>query len=215
MQRLAALVVVATLFLPGSRASGQALSHAYGRSLAEWMQLYFRWVLDDGDEQVGPVRFMPIPQGTPVAGSGTYDDPQISVGQLDVTFQPNQAFMLPVAVVYGETYDPDLGMPDDTSVARSVFTRTNAFVELDGQRIIDVHNLKKFYVAPTYFDPPIFYDQETDYGAIGAIFVQGLGFVHRPLSEGTHRMRLYSEIRIPDQDIGAIYYNEWTITVAP
>jgi hypothetical protein len=112
----------------------------------------------------------------------------VLAGELDVTFRTGQPFVMPVAVWISETYDPDLGIPDDTPIARSIFTGSNVSVTLDGKSLIDSEedDLRKFYFGPEEFDPTFIYEEPTDYGAIGAVAIQGLGFAHPPLSKGTH-----------------------------
>jgi len=193
-------------------------SKAFGKSLAEWMNLYWTWYLGgDQDDHVGHVRFMPIPNGEYDSGSFTADDPGVLIGHADVTLGPGNAFALPVAAWIGETYDPDLEIPDDEFLDDSIFTKTYAVVTIDGKTIMDstAGPLDEFYYGPMAFDPVIYYDEPTDYGAIGAIWVQGLGFVHQPLSVGEHELSLVSEIIIADFDSGIRFENTWTITVAP
>jgi len=215
----AAVVLGLALALPVSDTlGGPKQSKAFGKSLTEWMKLYWTWAITgEGDDHVGHVQFLPIPQGEVVEGSGTLDDPLILRGELDVTFKPGTAFALPVIVWVGETYDPDLDIPDDPYLDSSIFTDANVLVTIDGKRVIDssVDDLRDFLYGPADFDPPLFYGEPSSYGSIGAIFAQGIGFVHQPLSKGTHTLRLAAELRIPQYDIHVIFVNEWTITVDP
>src|SRR5215468_9436949 len=57
----------------GSKASPPQ-SSAYGKSLPEWMQLYFGWLLGGGANHVGHVQFLPLPNGT-CTGAFTYANP--------------------------------------------------------------------------------------------------------------------------------------------
>src|SRR5262249_43628699 len=96
---------------------------------------------------------------------------------------------------------------------------------IDGKAVMDstLASVSPFYIGPAPIS--VTYPQPTSYGSIGAIFVQGVGFVHHPLSVGTHTIELVSELQIPpdpsilnlnvDPDgVGVIYHNTWTITVS-
>jgi hypothetical protein len=193
-------------------------SNAYGRSLTEWMKLYATWLAGGAQaDHVGNVRFLPLPVSEVASGSGTYSDPFVLVGQQDVTLQPGTAFTMPLVAWVGETYDPALGIPDDVPFDRSIFTDPDLLVTLDGQTLIDsdVDDLTNYYFGPVHFDATIPYAQPTPYGAIGAIWVQGLGFVHHPLPVGTHTLTVHSELLIPAIDLGYVFENQWTITVRP
>ena len=220
MKRVIAIVLGIALIVPAfSTAAGPSPPHskAFGKSLSEWMVLYQTWALGgDQANHVGRVQFLPIPQGEPVMGTGTLDDPLVLAGELDVTLSPGTPFVLPVSVLIGETYIPELGYPDDSPFDASIFTESDVLVTLDDRSLIDsnVDDLRDFYIGPVDFDPTIFYEEPTNYGSIGAIFVQGIGFVHPPLSKGSHSLQLLSEIRIPEFNYHIIFMNEWTITVA-
>ena len=191
-------------------------SNAFGAPLEFFMAAYWRWSLGASpSDHVGHVKFLPIPEGTPVSGSGTFADPVVLVGSIDVTLHVGEAFALPLESWVGETYDPSTGTPDDQPLDESIFTRSNVLVVLDRRPLVDSGRgeLDDLYFGPHYFHPPILYDTPTDYGSIGAIFVQGLGFLHPPLSRQTHTLVVHSEIRIPDLDLGVIYRNTWTIHV--
>jgi hypothetical protein len=181
-------------------------SNVFGKSLSEWMELYFTWALGgDQADHVGHVEFLPIPNGEYTGGEGTPEDPAIFQGHLDVALEPGAAFVLPVAVWMGWTYDPDSGIPDDPPLDPSDFYGT---VELDG-RPIEVS-----YFEPVDFDPPIPLPPES-YPGIATIYVQGLGFVHHPLAVGTHTLTLVSGMTSDYYNFGAGYENTWTITVRP
>ena len=90
----------------------------------------------------------------------------------------------------GETYmsgtppDDDVTMPPDVS-----FTTMRVVVTLDGVNIIDTtrgDDLTRFFFPAQRFDATIPYPMPTSAGAIGAIWVKGIGFLHAPLlSEAT------------------------------
>jgi len=199
-------------------------SKAFGKSLADWTSTYFIPGFSGSPIDTGHVSLLPLPAGTPVGGTGTSTDPVTVVGQLNVSLKTGTPFVLPVAVWFGEKYDPATGLPDDAPLSASVFTGSNVLVKVDGVAVIDSHrdNLARWYVAPQYYDPPITYPEPTSYGSIAANFVQGLAFVNRPLSKGVHTLTLESEIItfVPNYygpglnlDIGVKFRNSWTITV--
>jgi hypothetical protein len=66
----------------------------------------------------------------------------------------------------------------------------------------------------------------TSYHSIEAVYAQGVGFVHPPLSVGVHTIALESELRVPPSPLffnlnvypdgfGVHFFNTWTITVTP
>ena len=204
-------------------------SSAFGKTLTEWMQLYETWLIGGGSDHVGHVKFLPLPAGTQVTGSGTYDDPGVFVGHLDVSLKPGTPFVLPVTIWYGESYEPGLGYPDDPALPADLFTdpaKNVIAVYIDGSPVMDSTRAS---VSPFYFGPApidVVYPQPTSYGSIAAIFVQGVGFVNTPLSVGTHTIQLLSGLRVPPdssilnlsiypEGVGVVYMNSWTITVAP
>lgn len=214
----AALLVAAMLVVAGQApASPPGQSNAYGKSLTEWMTLYMTWVLGgDQADHVGKVEFIPLPAEEPVSGSGTFEDPVLLAGEADVTLKPGSPFVLPVAVWFGEEYES--GAVDPVLPA-GVFTQSTVTVQVDGKTVMssDRDDLEKFYVPPTDFDPEIVYPEPTSYGSVGAVFFQGLGFVHGPLSVGTHTITVVSEIKVFDPDLGLDlgieYVNKWNVTV--
>lgn len=212
------IALLATLMFVGPvSADGNRKFH--GKTLNEWLDLYMTWALGgDQDDHVGKVRFMPLPTGVPVddGSTGAADDPVTLVGEIDVTLQKGEAFVLPVAVWFGEIYEDG---SIDPVLDDSVFTQSNVYVAIDGKAVLDssADDLSKNYVEPIAFDPTIYYDEPTSYGSIGAVFFQGLVIVHEPLSVGKHTMTLRSELIVNDPDtglnFGVIYMNTWNITV--
>jgi hypothetical protein len=216
-----------------TRAWGQRCpteSKFYGKTLTEWMQLYETWYIGGatGPDHVGPVKFLPLPNGDTVSGNFTYDDPGIVVGQIDVTLKPGTPFVLPVITWYGEAYEPALGYPNDPALPEDLFTdphKSLIKVYIDGKRVMDstVARVNPFYYGPAPIN--VVYPEPTSYGSIAAIFVQGIGFVHTPLSEGTHTISLVSGLQIPPdpanlnlnvnpEGVGVVYLNTWTIHVS-
>ncbi len=174
-------------------------SKAFGKSLGSWMELYWTWFLG-GDQpgQVKSVVFLPLPEE----------------GELDVTLGKGEKFVLPMFVYIGETYLPELEIPDDDPafIPDEFFTDANVLIMLDGEPIIDseVDDLNEYFFGPEYFDEPIEYAAPTWYGADSAIWVKGIGFVHNPLPPGEHTLTLY----ITDNfGFGIEFFNTWYITV--
>ncbi len=88
-----ALAAVAVAFWMGNAAAtdndGSRVappgSHAYGKTLTEWLTTYLRWGFSGADpaqSMVGHVDMLPIPAGEYVSGAGTPDDPALYRGQL-------------------------------------------------------------------------------------------------------------------------------------
>ncbi len=79
----------------------QPNSTAYGKTLGEWLELYWTWWITDGDpatSKVGPVQFMPMPTDSDITdGTGEPGDPLIYSGHVDITLAPGTPFVLPVA----------------------------------------------------------------------------------------------------------------------
>jgi hypothetical protein len=241
MRRVAAIITglalaVAMLAAPRmtTEARGQASppqSKAFGKTLTEWMQLYWTWFYGGGEDHVGNVKFLPLPDhfGDPVGGSFTYADPGTLVGHVDVTLKPGTPFVLPVLFGTGETFEPALGYPDDLALPAEVFTDPSNLITvyIDGKPVMDSTRAS---VSPFYYGPApisVTYPEPTPYGAIGAILVQGIGFVHPPLSVGTHTIELVSGARasadllklytpiIQPEGFGVVLMYSWTITVSP
>src|SRR5262249_27752369 len=146
------------------------------------------------------VQFLPIPRDMRVSGSGTFADPAIRVGNApqEVTLTTGTAFALPVVVWYGESYVPGLYSADEDPVLpREVFLDVPIWVTItrvDGRGSETVMDSRLGSVEPFYFFTPldIAYDEPTSYGSTGAIYVQGIGFVHGPLPPGEYVMELHS-----------------------
>ena len=137
--------------LAGERGGMPPQSNAFGKSLSEWFALYWDWVLwsqvgVEKPDQVGQVKFLPIPVGESNGGAGSVEDPLILVGHLDVTLKPGTAFVLPVACWAGWTYEPESGIPDDLPLVESAFY---------GTVLVDGRPITSGYVAPVYYDPSI------------------------------------------------------------
>lgn len=195
-------------------------------ALAGWLLTYMTNALTGTPGAViDGARMLEIPAGALVSGSGTFADPAFYEGSMALDLAADTPFVLPVAVWYGERYDPVLthGQPDDPILPDSVFTRSTAKVTVDGVAVLDsARGLEDNYVPPAYFDPLLVYPAPTPYGSVAAVYVQGLAIHHRPLKKGVHTMELRSEliVKIPDYsgpgatlDLGLRWHNTWTLTV--
>src|SRR5438270_2572415 len=105
-------------------------SHAFGKTLAGWSEIYERWAFGalaiptdgNGNAVVGPnVVLMPVPN-TP--GDGT-------PGQIDVTLEAGQAFVLPLWVELGTDYTD--GTPPDPLLDVSIFQTLDISFRIDGE----------------------------------------------------------------------------------
>ena len=192
----------------GDASTGIETTHG-GRSLGEWMKRYWAQTISGaGMPRDMDVAFLPIPNGTAPDGGST------TVGSANVTIGAADSFALPMFVWVGETYmggmpaDDDVTMPPDSD-----FTGpgNRIVVSLDGVEIINSTRdmLSRFFFSAQRFDMTIPYPMPGPNRAIGAIWVKGVGFLHRPLSVGTHTLHLeqFSSAAM------AGYRNTWTITV--
>jgi hypothetical protein len=217
----ALLVTAASPALPGPGNSSPGIappnSKAFGKSLGEWLEIYWTWSYGFGPASgtVGKVMLLPMPSTSKQAGTGTVADPQIFVGHADLTLPPGTPFVLPVCAWLGEAYQD--GSMDPALPADWLGRYYGAEVTLDGKPILT--NLKDYYVAPTKFEPPLLYSEPTDYGSIGIGFFQSAGFVSTPLNTGVHHMTVRAWFLVPADngmipESGFIFENSWTITVA-
>jgi hypothetical protein len=196
-------------------------STAYGKTLTEWMGIYWRWYYtgaDSAQSKVGPVQLMPLPDGVQMDGDWSPNNPALLVGQLEITLPPGTPFVLPEFSWVGELYEDgseDPPMDDDVALNSADINLT-----IDGKTIISNDNKAAFYVPPTDFDPIVYYSEPTDYGSVGDVFYQGVAFVGLPLTPGVHVIHLNEPIIIQPGDyvglpdgLGVIYDNTWTVTV--
>jgi hypothetical protein len=223
---LIAIAMIAMLAAPTAAAAGTGApriappgSDAYGKSLTEWMGLYWRWyygtAADPAPSVIGPVKLMPLPAGEYVSGSGTPDDPALYRGQLEITLRPGTPFVLPQASWIAERYDN--GTPDDPMIPNDVFLEgVSPSFYIDGRLVMSDANKAAYYVPPTAFNPIVVYPAPSSYHSVAALAYQGFAVVSPPLPAGRHLIHLYEPyiIRTPIQ-YGVIYDNTWIITVSP
>jgi hypothetical protein len=184
-------------------------SHAFGKTLAGWNEIYERWTFGEltfpvdrnGNAVVHHhVVLFPIPS-TP--GDGT-------PGHLDVTLSSGQAFVLPLWTLLGTDYTD--GTPPDPLVDLSVFRTLDITFQIDGVTVIDHTNVLDFY-STFFFNPPIPIVGFPPVNSI--IWFQGISIVHQPLSVGTHTFQLDAVNTQPAFGGFFEYHNTWTVTVEP
>jgi hypothetical protein len=191
-------------------------SIAYGKSLAEWMETYWRFYFGGGDQMVDGVLMMGLPEGEVLSGDFTPGNPAYLKGQLEVWISAGTPFVLPEYSLTLERYEPALGYPDDECfddalILGSVDPLT---LKIDDVLVMSSENKDEFYVPCRAVDPPIVYPETTDYGSIATLAFQGVGFLSPPLPPGDHVIHLYEEWILPGF-WGLIYDNTWIIHVTP
>jgi hypothetical protein len=185
-------------------------STSFGQTLAEWENIYWRWVYGDtadlnvaiatdanGNAVVGNVVLMPIPNAP---GDGT-------PGSLDVRLNAGQAFVLPFFGFDGNSYSD--GTPPDAFLPLDVYETLDLEVTLDGVTIMDGINAMQHFSQFTA-DPPIPFDFPP-FTAI--IWFQVIGMTHGPLSVGGHELKLHVKNTIPGFGFIVEYNNTWNLTV--
>jgi hypothetical protein len=184
-------------------------SVTHGKTLTEWLDIYWHWFLSEEypkQGKVGSVQLLPFPDEVLVEGS----DPPLYRGNLEMTLAPGTAIVIAAFGSLGETYNN--GTPDDPPFSDAdLLASVSLTVTIDGQSVLSDENKSVFYVPATTFSPAIPYATPTDYGSVGAIFFQGMGFVSAPLTPGVHVIHVYEQ----DFFFGLINDNTWIITVAP
>jgi len=222
--------------LPGDASPNKVLppnAHTHGKTLAQWLEGYWRWNYNGSTDvsqpfQPGPspVVYMPMPVGAQTGGSWLPDDPAYLQGQIEVTLKPGTAFVLPCFAWISERYNT--GQADDPSIPNTLIRNTITGVDgtgvpevtLDGKPILK--DFWDYYVGPLAFDPVVEYAQPSSYGSIAAIAFQSTGFVMAPLPPGKHTLHLVERMTILPEDLpgfpydyylGLIYDNTWIITV--
>jgi hypothetical protein len=190
-----------------------------GRTLAEWLEIYWRWYYsgaDPADSMVGKVKLLPIPAATQIGGSGTPDDPAILQGEIELTLRAWTPFVTPLFAWIAERYDPALGIPDDPTFPDDVLLAgVSPNLTINGCPVVSDRNERRFYVPATDFDPIIEYAESTSYGSVAALKFQGCGIFGLPLPPGRHVIRLYEPYIIDALgfSFGVIYDNTWIINV--
>jgi len=191
-------------------------SKAFGKSLAEWLTIYWRWAYGGGSPEVGPVELMPLPAGeVTYAGSEPYwKDPTVYTGEIEVEFAPGTPFVLPEYAWVLERYDGYPDIADDTCFPEDQIRGavTQMSLTIDGVTVMSDANKDDFYVNCTPFDPIVPYAEPTSYGSVAAIAWQGVGLVSPPLPPGDHVIHLYERYAIEGW-FGVVYDNTWHVHV--
>ncbi len=190
----------------GAMTNGLENSHG-GMDLGQWMALYWTWSLggDQGPSE-GDRTFLPLPDATDEDGD------MVFTGELDFELPAGQGFVLPMFVWLGETYEGGDPPDDDPSMPpEAFFTGMDLVLTLDGEVLLDSAdgNLADYYTDAEDFAETITYATPTDYGAVGPMWVKGVGVLHAPLATGAHVLHL-EEL---NSDAGVGYSNTWNITV--
>jgi hypothetical protein len=182
-------------------------SHAYGKSLTDWMKGYMTYLLGvDQPTRDKNVVYMPLPAAIDTGG-GHFE------GEMNVSLKTGDAFAMTIYVWYGELYGDDSTDPWDYVEPAGITDDTNVLLKIDGKTFIDSSkdDMSDWYFEfdPTQWDNPVYYAAPTELGAIAAVWAKGLGFVHAPLSKGTHTM----EIWVTNGTYGGDWHNVWHISV--
>jgi len=228
MSLILAIVATALWVTPVTAAGDKAPriappnSHAFGKTLTEWMGTYWRWFYtgaDSAESMVGNVKLLPLPASV-CNGAGTPTDPAVCVGQLAITLRPGTPFVLPLAVWTVERYVGYPTIPDDPAIPDGAFLEgVTPSLFIDGREIVSDLNKAAYYIPSTEFNPIVVYPTPTSYGSVAALAYQGYAIVSPPLSVGTHVIKLYEPyiLESPESPVslGVIYDNTWIVTVTP
>jgi hypothetical protein len=225
MSLILAIVATALSVSPVAATGGSAArvappnSQAYGKSLTEWLGIYWRWYYsgaDSAQSMVGPVKLLPLPASV-CTGGFTPSDPAVCVGELEITLPAGTPFVLPLAAWVAERYQGYPSTPDDPSTPDATFIAgVSPTFSIDGREIVSDGNKAAFYVPTTAFDPIVVYPVPTSYGSVAALRFQGYGIVSPPLTVGTHVIKLDEPFIIQSPiAFGVIYDNTWIVTVTP
>jgi hypothetical protein len=175
-------------------------SHAYGKSLGDWMELYMVQLMErvHGTKtlptKVGNVQFLPA--SYPAASS-----------HADVTVKAGTALLWVPIVWVGEEY-PD-GSVDDPSV--DWLAGTIGEFTLDDRTIVP--DLEKYYVPIRWLENPVVYQDAMDWGSIAAVYLEGYAFLIAPLPVGVHTFTSTVWVLWLSED--PIFDASFTITVIP
>jgi hypothetical protein len=219
---IAAILISAGVVAGGVNPVSPPNSNAFGKSLDEWMGIYWRQYLTlpnvVGEKNV---TFPPIVCPDPAAGCNcAYPSPYPdwhAVCEFNITVAPGTPLVLPFFgwLAYSDTdYLPPecfgqlCNGPAPVNL-REVF----ADATLDGRPIAEPS--AAFYVGPTPFEPPI---QCTEIDM--CVLYQAIGVAIKPLTPGVHKLVLHSgmwgqDFPGPEGFWGYTYDNTWNITVLP
>jgi hypothetical protein len=210
--------MLAVTALPAFAGSPKGACHAGGvnaRVLGDTQRQYFEWYLGASDAQeVGRLFFVALPAGNPVG-----EDPVIWTGEEQFSVSVGRTLVLPMSTWIGESYSPDLNIPDDdvNFPEKAWFTGSDVLLTVDGRAIVDSSRSKLdcVYFDAVWFTDAIVYSQPSDYGSVAGLWVKGLGILLPPLPTGKHSIRL-QVVMPPLEGVGHVGYdNQWRVTVLP
>lgn len=202
-------------------------SNTHGKTLTEWLYTYWEWNYSGADlskSVIDGVQMMPLPAGEYISGAGTWDDPALYKGKLEITLPPGTPFVLPEFAWTVERYEGYPAVPDDHAIPDNLLLEgvSPLTLTIDGKTVMSDSNKAEFYVPVTPFDPIVVYPTPSSYGSVAAVSFQGCGLVSPPLSVGKHTIHLYEVFSVPPfaewpgfPGFGVIYDNTWVITVKP
>lgn len=215
--RVAALAVALMTGLPAMAGGGHGkegicsrAGHAYTHAVALSQQFYWPWNLGASNHQtVGPLFMVPLPEGTPVS-----DDPFVLQGSTSFDVKPGRTLVLPISVYIGEAYED--GTQDDPADSPIDFAASSLILTVDGRVVADSSRSSNSCLdfGTVRFAKPIPYETPTDYGAVAAVWVKGLGVLLPPLRPGDHQIEL--QVVTPTADLFGVdvgYYNTWYVHV--
>lgn len=214
MKRIAIALLICMVSATAAFAAPRGHSTAYGKSLSQWMVQYMTWFLSEsGADHDKNVTYMPLPGGDEVVW--TTDETTgywLGTGVTSVSMKTGDAFAMPMFVWYGERYQGYPDVPDDPWEIVPPHSITDAMVQvsMDGKTLVDsgTSDMTEYYWE-FWFDNPVVYPEPSWYGSVAALWAKGIGFVHTPLSRGSHTMKL----RVQSDYWGVIFDNTWHITV--
>ena len=188
-------------------------SSTFGRSEAEWQEAYWRWFYGkpqpvpatdaNGNAVIGNVVLLDLPSAP---GDGT-------PGITNLTLRADQAFVLPLWNLLGNSYTSDSGLPPDEFISKTVFQTLDLSFQIDGLTIINGTNLMNYF-SQSLLVPPI-----TDNAppANAFIWFQSIALTHPPLSPGSHVLTLDAKNTDLVDLFGLVFefHNTWNIQVQP
>ena len=182
-------------------------SYSFGKTLAQWQETWFRWSVgalsvptdSNGNAVINNVVLMSLPD-VPVDGTR---------GSLDLTLKPGQPFVLPLFLLFGNSYRD--GSPDDQLASIDDFRNLDLELTLDGVTILEGANATQYFSQTTFVPPIPITDPASTFSAY--LWLQGVTIVHAPLLVGQHTITLDEKIFIPEYDLTLEFHNTWNVTV--
>lgn len=199
----------------GGAAPEPGNSHAFGHSLADWQDIYFRWFDDatliapDANGNAVAEHHVVLLALPDVSGDGT-------PGVENLTLSTGQPFVLPLWVLQGNSY---VDGSEDDLINIKVFKTLEITVKVDGQTVITNSNVmdyySEFYYNPAIKCPPVPGLSFCPPSANAVIWFQGIGMVHGPFSPGEHTITLDAFNTDTEDLFGLVfaYHNTWNVTV--